>query len=162
MLELEPQHRPAVFQLAHSTGEREVEQLGQLGPDLARLAVDRIAAEQDEVIGSSSTQRRRQRLCRGERVGAGECVVAQVQALVGPPRHCLTQDIVGAGWSERHHGAAATGITRQLHAFGHRTAAVRVHLDDHPGAYEPPVFQTERFGERDLLGQRGDAQVIAG
>ena len=57
-------------------GEREVEQLRHLGADLPGLAVDGVAAEQDEVEGAGRAERGGERPRRGEGVGAREAGVA--------------------------------------------------------------------------------------
>ena len=57
--------------------------------------------------------------------------VAGVQPGVGAPGHRLAQDVLGARWAERHHGAGAAGVPGERDPLGHRPAAVRVHLDAH-------------------------------
>ena len=158
VLELEVPHRAPVLQPADAAGEGEVQQLGQLGPDLTGLAVDGVAAEQDEVEGTGGAQCGGQGARRGQGVGAGEGRVAHVQAVVGTPGHRLAQDVLRAGRPERDHGAGPTAVPGQRDALGHGAAAVRVHLEAHPGADQPAAVELERLGHRDLLRQGRDPQ----
>ena len=66
MLELEGPDRAAVVQPADAVGEREVEQFGQLRADLAGLAVDGVAADEDQVEGpgGAHTAARRRAVAR--------------------------------------------------------------------------------------------------
>ena len=78
---------PRSSQSAHPAGEGQVEQLGQLGPDLPGLPVDGVAAEQHEVEGAGGPQHGGQGARRRQGVGARERRVADVQAGVRPPGH---------------------------------------------------------------------------
>ena len=111
-LELESQGRPEVLQAADPAGEGEVEQLGDLGPHLSRLAVDGVAAQQHEVEGAGGAQRGRQGPCGRERVRSGERLVADVEPRVGPPGHRLAEHVLGARGPEGHDGARAAGARR--------------------------------------------------
>ena len=113
VLELEAQGGAEVLQVADPAGEGAIEQLGHLGAHLPRLPVDGVAAEQHEVEGTGGAQRGSERVCGGQRVGAGERVVAEVQPRVGPPGHRLAQRVIGARWAECHDRAGATGRVRQ-------------------------------------------------
>ena len=66
------------------------------------------------------------------------------------------------GRPEGHDGAGATGVAGQGDALGDGAPAVRVHLDADAGADQPAVFEPERLGQRDLLGQGRDRQRVAG
>ena len=107
VLELEAPDRAQVLQAADPAGEGEVEQLGQLGADLSGLPVDGVAAEEDEIEGAGGPQHGGEGARRGQGVGARERRVADVQPGVGAPGHRLAQDVLGARWPERHHGAGA-------------------------------------------------------
>ena len=61
--------------------EREVEQLGELGADLAGVGVDRVAPDEHEVERAVVADRRRERACRRERVGARERRVGDEHAV---------------------------------------------------------------------------------
>ena len=158
VLELEAQERAAVFEPAHPAREGEVEQRRHLGPDLTRLAVDGVAAEQDEVEGAGDAQRGRQGPRRGERVGSGEHRVGHVQPGGGTPGHPLAQDVLRTGGPERHDRARAARGLRQRDPLGHGAAAVRVHLEVDVVADQSPLLEAERLGQRDLLDERRDPQ----
>ena len=93
--------------------EGEVEQLGELGADLAGVGVDRIAAGQHEIEPCSLLrglvlERGRERLGRRECVGSCERDVGDVHAvdvhvLVEAPRDRLAQRVVGRGRAQREH-----------------------------------------------------------
>ena len=90
VLELQPPERAPVLQLANPAGEGEVEQLGQLGPNLPGLPVDGVAAEQHEVEGARGAQHGGEGARRGQGVGAREGRVAGMQSRVRSPGHRLT------------------------------------------------------------------------
>ena len=154
--------RAVVLQPADPAGEGEVEQLGQLGADLPGLPVDGITPEKDEVERAGGAQNGGESARRGQGVGAREGSVAGVQTRVGAPGHRLAQDILGARWAQRHHGARAPGVAGERDPLGHRPAAVRVHLDADARPHQPAAFELERLGQRDLLGQGGDRQRVTG
>ena len=162
MLELEEPDRAHVLQPADPAGEGEVEELGQLGTDLPGLPVDGIAAEEDEIERAGGPQHGGEGARRGQGVGAREGSVAGVQTRVGAPGHRLAENVLGARWAERHHGAGAPGVPGERDAFGHRPAAVRVHLDADARTHQPAAFELERLGQRDLLGQGRDRQRVTG
>ncbi len=110
VLELEAEVVTEVLEPAHPAGEGEVQQLGQLGSDLAGLAVERIEPEQHEVVGAGHPHGGGQRPRRGQGVGAGERGVAEMQTRVGPPRDRLAEDVLCARRPERHDGARAAGL----------------------------------------------------
>ena len=142
-------------------GEGEVEQRRHLGPHLTRLAVDGVAAEQDEVEGSGDAQRGRQGPRRGERVRSRERGIGHVQARGGTPGHPLAQDVLRTGGPERHDRAGSPRGLRQRDPLGHGAAAVRVHLEVDAVADQSPLLEAERLGERDLFGERRDPQRLS-
>ena len=158
VLELEAQCGAEVLQVADPAGEGAIEQLGHLGAHLPRLPVDGVAAEQHEVEGTRGTQRGSERVCGGQRVRAGEHVVAEVQPRVGPPGHRLAQRVIGARWAEGHDRAGApvacASVTpaetarRQYPFISRSTFAPN----------QPPALEAHRLGDRDLL----DARCAAG
>ncbi len=162
VLELEAQGGAVVLERAHPAGEREVEERRHLGPHLPGLPVNGVAAEQDEIEGTRGAQRGRQGPRRGERVGAGEGRVADVQARGRPPGDRLAQDVLGPGGPEGDHGARPPGGPGQRDPLGHGAAAVRVHLDVDAPAHQPSLLEAERRRDRDLLGQRRDPQRLPG
>ena len=148
------------MQAPDAPGEGEVEQLGQLRADLAGLPVDGVAAEEDQVEGPGVPQDGGQRTGRRQGVRAGESGVAGVEPGVGAPGHGLAQDVLRARWPERHHGAGPAGVAGQRDALGHGAAAVGVHLDADARADEPALHELQRFRQRHLLGQHGNAQRV--
>ena len=96
-------------EVADAGEEREVEQLGELGTDLAGVGVDRVAAGEHEVERAFARERGGERLRGRERVGAGERGVGDVHAVdvdaaIESPRDRLAQRVVGGRRSEREHG----------------------------------------------------------
>ncbi len=158
VLELEAQERSGVLQAAHARGEGQPQQLGQLGPDLSRLAVEGVAADQHQVERPTAAQGGRQGPGRGQGVRAGQGGVAHVHPVVGTPGHRLAQHVLGAGRAECEHGARPCAVAGQGHALGHGPAAVGVHFGLDAAAHQAPVLELERLGQRNLLGQGGEAQ----
>ena len=160
VVQLELQAEPAakVLESLHAAGEGQAEELGQLRTDLARLAVERVATHQHEVVGAAPFQRGGQRPGRGQGVRTGEGLVADVEPAIGAPGDRLAQDVLGAGRPEGERRAAASRLAGERHAMGHGPAAVGVHLELEPVAHQAALLEAHRLGQRDLLGQRGDAQ----
>ena len=97
-------------EVAHTGREREVEELGQLGPDLAGVGVDRVPPDEDEVERAGVGQRGGERAGRREGVGAGERGVGDqhpvhLDAALGRPRDRLAQRVLGGWRAEREDGA---------------------------------------------------------
>ena len=158
VLELEAHEGPGVVQAEHARREGQPQELGQLGADLAGLAVEGVAPHQDQVERPGPAQRGRQGPGRGQAVGAGQGGVAHVHPVVGAPGHRLAQHVLGARRAEREYRARTPAVAGQRHALGHGPAAVGVHLGVDAPAHQEPVLELERLGQWDLLGQGGDAQ----
>ncbi len=153
--------------------EGEVEQLGELGADLAGVGVHRVATDEDEVERADVFERGGERPCRGQRVGAGERGVGHEHAVGGDvafdrPRQRLAQHVLGRGRSEGHEGhgvvrAVVAGAVsgerlRELDRLRDRTPAVWVHLEVEAVALQPPVgAELHLLERRDLLDQGCDA-----
>ncbi len=93
-------------EVAHAGEEREVEQLRELGADLAGVGVDRVAAGEHEVERAFVFERGGERGRGGERVGAGERGVGDEHAVdvdVAREAPCdrLAQRVVGGRRAER-------------------------------------------------------------
>ena len=80
VVELEPyrSHTVAHVELLHAGGEGQVEQLGQLGPHLTGVGVDRVPPDEDEIEGVDEAQARRRapvpsRACRSRRTPDRRC-----------------------------------------------------------------------------------------
>ena len=99
-----------VLELPDAAGEGEAEQLRQFGSDLPGLAVDGVAAEQDEVEGSRGRTRAAARARAVASVSEpANAASQQVEAAVRPPGDALAQHVLGAGGPERDHRARAAG-----------------------------------------------------
>ena len=142
------------LQVPDTAGERQSEQLRELGRDLAGVGIDGVQPGEDQVERRAGADRGRERPRGGERVGAGEGRITQVDALGGPGRHGLPQHLLGGRRAQRErHATASRG---ELDALGDRAAAVRVHLQRHVVAHQPAVrAEPEVLGQRDLLDQDG-------
>ena len=150
--------------MAHTGEEREVEQLGQLGPDLAGVGVDRVPAREHEVERAFSREGGGQRLGRRERVGTGERGVGHVDtvdvdAAIESPRDRLAQRVFGRRRTEREDGdARARALGCELDRLAHRAAAVRVQLELDAVAAQPAVGSELHLLELgNLLHQHRDA-----
>ena len=93
-------------QMAHTRHERQVEELGDLGSDLARVGIDGVAPGEHQIERAGAPQRGCQRGGRGQRVGTGERGVGHVQtvdvyAAFEAPRDRFSQGVVGGGRPER-------------------------------------------------------------
>ncbi len=162
VFESEAERGAEILDVPDAAREGETEQLSQFGSDLSGLAVDGVETEQDEVEGSRHHQGRRQDAGGGQRVRAREGGVAAMEACVGTPSDALAQDVLGTGGTERHHGARPPGLPGQRDPFCHGPATIRIHLDRDTVADEAAILEAERFGERHLFEEGGDAQRIPG
>ena len=147
-----PDEAPAVVELAAGLDdavrqgqlldpgrEGEVEQFGDLGPDLAGVGVDGVAPHEHEVEGALAAERGGQRRRGGQGVGPGEGGVGDEHALVGSPRQRLAQGVLGRGRPQGEDGARAADFAGELDALAHRPPAVGVHLELDAVALEAPV-----------------------
>ena len=160
-LELAAEPLTAVFESLDPAGEGQAEELGQFRPDLAGLAIERVATHEHEVVGAAAFERGGEGPGRGQRVGAGEGLVADVEPSVGAPGHRLAQHVLGAGRTERQRRAGPTRLAGQRDPVGHGPAAVGVHLEVETVTHQAAVLETHRLGQGDLLGQRGNTQRAA-
>ena len=142
----------------------QVEQLGELGTDLAGVGIDRVAAREHEVERALARERGGERLRGRERVGARERGVGHVHAgdvdvASRAPRDRFAQRVVRGRRSEREHGdARARALRRELARLGDRAPAVRVHLELDAVAAQAAVFVELHLVElRDLLDEDRDA-----
>ena len=148
------------LELLHPGGEGEVEQLGQLGADLAGLGVDRVAAAR----GSGRTVAAAPIAAASARAVASESLPAKAGSLTSTassaPKASASRSTSSAdGGPEREDGAGAAGLAGQQHALGHRPAAVGAHLEGDAVALEPAVRADLHDLELgDLLDERGDPQ----
>ena len=141
-----------------------VEQLGQLGPDLAGVGVERVAAHEDQVERPFAIDRGLERGGGCERVAAGERRVGDEHAVdldvaFEAPRDRLAQRVFGRRRAERdHRDRRARTLGGELAGLAHRSPAVRVELELDAVAHEPTVGSELHLLEaRDLLDQSGDA-----
>ena len=91
VLQFQGPDRAPVVQPADAAGEGEIEQFGQLRAHLARLPVDGVTPEEDQVEGPCGAQDSGQRARCGQGVRAREGGVAGVHPGVGAPGHRLAQ-----------------------------------------------------------------------
>ncbi len=137
----------------------QVEQLGQLSPDLAGVGVDRVSPGQDEVERAAPPKGGGEGVGRGERVRTGEGGIGDEHAVIGTPRYGFTEHVLGGGRAHGEHGAGAAGLLGELDALAHRTAAVGVHLQLGAVAPESAVGSERHVLEPGhLLDEDGDTK----
>ena len=151
-------------EVAGAGDERQPEELGELGADLAGVGVDRVAAREHEVEPAEVLDRAGERARGGEGVGAGERGIgdedaAAVDVAVDAPRDGLAERVLGGRRTERDDRDRAAVLGRDGHGLRDGAPAVRAHLELEPVAHEPAVGTERHALERgDLLDQRGDPE----
>ncbi len=117
---------------ARATHLRQVEQLGDLGPDLGGLGVDARAAAEHE-IERLAAERRRERAGGRERVGPGERAIAEMDPAVGPERETIGQRLARRRRPHRQHDDLAAVLGAELD----RPQAARARRTSSPRAGRP-------------------------
>src|SRR5450759_1273044 len=93
---------------------RDAELLGRLRADLGGVAVDGLAAAQDEVELTELLDSALEDVGGGEGVRTGELAVRQQDDFVGSAEEAVAQDVGGLGRSHRDHGDRAAGPVLDL------------------------------------------------
>ena len=160
---------PLDREVADAGEERQVEQLGELGADLAGVGVDRVAARRARGrTGLRARARRPSALRGGQRVGAGERGVGHEHAVdvdvaLESPRDRLAQRVLGRRRPERDERdrvitrravcASSTALLTARRQYGFISSSM-------PSRSQPPVGAELHLLElRDLLDQRRDAHL---
>ena len=79
-----------VQKLGHIGDAGDIKRACKLGSDLRRVAVDGHLAAHDEVRGADLFDAQRERVGRGERIGAGKGAVGEQQTRGGAARDAVT------------------------------------------------------------------------
>ncbi|CAB4812823.1 unannotated protein [freshwater metagenome] len=149
------------LQLAYAGSERQPEELRDLRRNLPGVGIDRVTAEQDEVVAAEHLNRAGKCLRGGPRVAAGERGIGDVHAVICAERDGFAQHVLGAGRPERDHGERAARGLCELVALGHGAPAVVVHVQLDTVALQASVgAQRERLDFRDLLDERSDPERL--
>ena len=90
---------------------REAELLSDLRTHLGGVAVDGLAAAEDDVVVTDFLDSLSQRIRCGEGVGTTEDTVSEDNAGVGATIDCFTNDFRGAGQSHSEHSHCRTGVS---------------------------------------------------
>ena len=152
-------------EVAHAGEERQVEQLGELGADLAGVGVDRVAAGEHEVERALARRGPRPAPCAVASVSepanaASVTCTPSMSTSRSRPHAIASRNVSSAagGPSVNTVDARAGAFGRELDGLAHRAAAVRVHLGFDAVAAQPSVGSELHLLElRNLLHQHRDA-----
>ena len=132
--------------------------------DRVALAVIALLAQQDQV-GRLGLEHLRQGVARGADVGAGECVIAEVDRAVRAERDCLVQGACGGLGAHRHgddlvdlDGPALANLHRSFDSV--RVEWIQVPLTRAVKALRAGIDPLRDSGVRHLLDKTADLQVV--
>ena len=137
--------------------------LGRLRAHLRRVAVDRLAAAEHEVRAAELLDGQRERVARGQRVGAGERLVGEQDDLVGAAVQRLAQHLHGGRRPHRQHGDAGVVTVLELERLFQRVQVLGVEHGRQRRPVDGAVLFHGLAGHvgrvRDLLDEDDDAQL---